>query len=108
VTVKAKVGRTRYVAFRASPATTRAALAAALPPGARLTRFDGTHGIARTTHRDLDALVRVLNGTATLSGRDVHLVSLVTSGTIRAAARSLPAESPASKPSPRPRAAEGR
>lgn len=102
VTVKAKVGRTRYVAFRVEGGpVSRQNLGAALPASARLTRFDGVHGIARTTHRDLDGLRQVLNGPRRVGARDVHLVSLATSGTIRAAARALPAESAASKPSRR-------
>jgi RNase P/RNase MRP subunit POP5 len=102
VTVKSRVGRTRYVAFRVDGGpVSRGALATALPPVARLTRFDGTFGLARCLHRDLEAVRRVLNGPARVGGADVHLASLATSGTIRAAARALPPESAASKRAPR-------
>ena len=104
VTVKDRVGRTRYVAFQVEGGpVSRGALAAVLPPVARLTRFDGTWGLAKCLHRDLDAVRRVLNAPARVGSKDVHLVSLATSGTIRAAARALPPESEASKRQPRPR-----
>jgi len=97
VTVKDRVGRTRYVAFRVDGGPlSRAALGAILPPSAKLTRFDGTHGVARCVHRDLDALRPVLNAAHRVGGKDVQLVSLVTSGTLRAAARALPPGSEAS------------
>lgn len=103
MTVKDRVGRVRYVAFRldGGPAP-RAALAGVLPPPAKLTRFDGAHGIVRTTHRDRDATVAFLRGLTSLQGRDVRIETLATSGTIRAAARALPPESAASKRTPKP------
>ncbi len=79
----------------------RPALSAILPPAARLTRFDGSFGLVRCSHRDLGAVRPVLNGPARVGSKDVHLVTLATSGTIRAAARALPSESGASKRQPR-------
>lgn len=104
MTVRDKVGRTRYVAFRVEGgALARPALAGALPATARLTRFDGTYGILRTTHRDRDELLRVLKEPRRIGSKEVRIETLRTSGTIRAAARALPVESPASRRSPRPR-----
>ena len=104
MTVKDRVGRTRYIAFRIDGTTlSRGALSAALPPFAKLTRFDGTHGIVRTNHRDRDALVQVLKDLRMVSGTDVRVETLVTSGTIRQAALALPKESAASKRTPAPR-----
>jgi len=91
VTVKDRVGRTRYVAFRVDPPTSRAACEKLLPPTARLTRFDGTFGIARTTHRAVAALLDHLRA------QSVTIQTLTTSGTMRAAAARLPASSEASK-----------
>lgn len=120
VTVKDKVGRTRYVAFRIDTVDAdrswpaghdrvrivtggsvgRPALSGALPAYARLTRFDGTYGIVRVGHRDRDALVAVLMGLGRLGEREVRVETLATSGTIRGAARALPASSSASRRSP--------
>jgi RNase P/RNase MRP subunit POP5 len=102
VTVKAKVGRSRYLAFQVEGAhVSRGNLGAILPPIARLTRFDGSFGIVRCTHRDLDAVKAVLNAAYRIGGRDVRLTTLATSGTIRQAALALPPESSASKRAPR-------
>lgn len=109
VTVRDKVGRTRYVAFRLEGGPiARPALAGALPPYAKLTRFDGTWGLLRTTHRDRDALLAFLAEPRRLGGRDVTVTTLATSGTIRKAAEALPPASPASKRTPKREAAEGR
>jgi hypothetical protein len=94
MTVRDKVGRVRYIAFRSPRASSRGAVAALLPEGARLTRFDGSFGIVRTDHeraRDVAAAMRARG-----------LETLATSGTIRAAARRLPPEAAASKRTPRP------
>lgn len=102
VTVRDKVGRTRYVAFRLDGGPLpRPVLAGALPPSAKLTRFDGTWGILRTTHRERDALLEALAAPRRLAGRDVVVETLVTSGTIRKAAEALPPGSPASKRTPK-------
>jgi RNase P/RNase MRP subunit POP5 len=69
----------------------------ALPAGAKLTRFDGAHGIARTLHTQSAALVQALAGTTKVGGQPVTIRTLVTSGTLRAAARRLPEGSPASQ-----------
>lgn len=94
MTVKDKVGRTRYVAFRVEgPAPPRAALDGLLAPhGAKLTRYEGGFGLARCKLRDLPAARQVLNAAHRVGGKDVQLVSLATSGTLRAAARALPPE----------------
>lgn len=97
MTVRDKVGRTRYVAFRLSDPVSRAALSAALPVAAKLTRFDGTFGILRTTHRDRDALLAVLKSPLVVGSKEVRVETLTTSGTLRKAASALPPESEASK-----------
>lgn len=103
MTVRDKVGRTRYVAFRlVGPSLSRAALSGALPPTARLTRFDGTYGVVRTTHRDRDALLGVLKELRRVGSREVQVETLTTSGTLRGAASALPADAPASQRAPRP------
>lgn len=95
MTVKDRVGRVRYVAFRVEgPPRSRSDVAGLLQPPRKLTRFDGSHGIAKTTHLDRDALVQRL--------RDAGLTTLATSGTIRAAAEALPPASPAARRSPPP------
>lgn len=105
MTVKDKVGRTRYVAFRLVQGgpLTRSALAGALPPSAKLTRFDGTHGIVRTTHTDRDAVVAALQEIASVGGRAITMETLATSGTIRAAARALPPDAEAAQRTRKPR-----
>ncbi|HEX2022348.1 MAG TPA: Rpp14/Pop5 family protein [Candidatus Thermoplasmatota archaeon] len=102
MTVKDRVGRTRYVAFRVAPGpVSRHALGQALPPAAKLTRFDGTHGIVRTSHRERDAVVEALRAVASVGGAPARVETLRTSGTIRGAARALPQDSPAAKRSPK-------
>lgn len=101
MTVRDKVGRTRYIAFRVEGGPlTRPALSGALPPSAKLTRFDGEFGILRTTHRDQAALREVLMSPRRIGAREVRVLTLATSGTIRGAARSLPATSEASRRTP--------
>lgn len=96
MTVKAKVGRTRYVAFHAAGGPwSRSVIGALLPSDAKLTRFDGTFGIARTTHRAVAALRAHLANVTSAGGKPVTITTLVTSGTIRAAARRLPPEADA-------------
>lgn len=98
MTVKDQVGRPRYVAFRLEGGPlSRGALSGALPPSAKLTRFDGTHGIVRTLHRELDGLKARLAAVEKIGGRDVRVHALATSGTIRKAAEALPRESPAAR-----------
>lgn len=105
MTVKDKVGRPRYVAFRlVGGPLSRPALSGALPGFARLTRFDGTFGILRTTHRDRDELLRVLKDPRRIGDKEVRVETLATSGTLRGAASALPAEAEAAKRTPRPRA----
>ena len=100
MTVRDRVGRTRYVAFRVEPSLSRPALSGALPQAAKLTRFDGTFGIVRTSHRDRDDVVRVLMGLRRVGDKEVRVETLTTSGTIRGAARALPASSEASRRTP--------
>lgn len=98
MTVKDRVGRTRYLAFRLHGGPLpRQALAGILPPTAKLTRFDGTHGIVRTTHRERDAVQAFLGGVTKAGGRDARVETLATSGTIRKAAEALPPDSGAAK-----------
>lgn len=103
MTVRDRVGRTRYVAFRIVEGgpLPRGALSGALPAFAKLTRFDGAYGVLRTNHRDRDELVRVLKSTLRVQAKDVRLETLTTSGTLRKAASALPAESSASKRAPK-------
>ena len=101
MTVRDKVGRTRYLAFRLEGGPlSRPALSGALPATAKLTRFDGEFGILRTSHRDQAALREVLMSPRAVASKEVRLVTLATSGTIRGAARSLPPTSEASRRSP--------
>jgi hypothetical protein len=101
VAVRDKVGRTRYVAFRLEGGPLgRPALSGSLPATARLTRFDGTYGILRTLHRDRDALLAVLMEPRRVGDKEVRVVTLATSGTLKAAARALPAEAEAARRSP--------
>lgn len=91
VTVKDRVGRVRYVAFRVDGGPLRRdAMSGALPPSAKLTRFDGTHGILRTGHTQRDELLSFLRGLSRIGGREVRVEPLTTSGTIRKAAEALP------------------
>ena len=104
VTVKAKVGRPRYVAFRLHGGPLpRQALSGVLPPAAKLTRFDGTHGIVRTLHTDRAQTQAFLEALGQAGGRPVRVETLATSGTLRKAAEALPPESPAAKRAPPPR-----
>ncbi|HET6404147.1 MAG TPA: hypothetical protein VFH78_05830, partial [Candidatus Thermoplasmatota archaeon] len=98
-----RVGRTRYVAFRIAEGgpVSRGVLSGALPPFAKLTRFDGTYGVLRTGHRDRDALLAVLKAPLSAGGQEVRVETLTTSGTLRKAASALPAESEASKRAPK-------
>lgn len=108
MTVKARVGRSRYVAFRVDPSVPRHAMTEAMPPAARLTRFDGTFGIARTTHDQRDGVVAALNAVAAAGGRAVQVRTLAVSGTLKAAAAHLPERAPAARRSPRPRRDESK
>ena len=65
-------------------------------PGARLTRFDGAFGIVRTTHRAASELVDKLRSVTAAGPKPVTITTLVTSGTLRAAAKRLPSDAPAS------------
>lgn len=98
MSVKDRVGRTRYVAFRLlGGPLPRSVLASVLPPFAKLTRFDGSWGILRTSHRDRDALLAVLKEAKRVGGQEVRIETLRTSGTIRQAAKALPEGSSVSK-----------
>lgn len=108
VTVKDRVGRPRYVAFRVEPSIPRQAMTEAMPPGAKLTRFDGTFGIARAPHTEQAAVVAALAGVARAGGRDVRVTTLAASGTLRGAAARLPPSAPAAKRGPRPPRPEGK
>ena len=104
MTVKDRVGRVRYVAFRLGDGSLhRQQLAGALPPGARLTRFDGVHGVLRTTHREAAALRERLARPLRVAGKDVAVETLATSGTLRAAAAALPEGAEARRPQRRRR-----
>ncbi len=102
MTVKDEVGRTRYVAFRVEGGPlSRGPMSGLLPEGARLTRFDGEHGIARCIHTERDALVERLTGITRIGGRDIRIVTLATSGTIRKVAQALPPGAAPRAPKPR-------
>lgn len=101
MTVRDKVGRNRYVAFRVEGGgVPRNAIV--LPEGAKLTRFDGEYGIAKCAHTKSDALIAALTSVTKLAGKPASVRTIVTSGTLKAAAARLPASSPASKRGPRP------
>jgi len=95
VTVKDRVGRTRYVVVRVEGGPVSRSAFGSILGDARLTRFDGTFGIVRTTHRAVAALVERLRGVTSAGGKPVTITTLSTSGTLRAAAKRLPADSPA-------------
>lgn len=105
MTVKDRVGRVRYVAFRVAEGApvSRGALGGALPPPAKLTRFDGAHGIVRTVHTERERLVAFLQQLDQVSGKPAKIETLTVSGTIRKAAEALPPESAAAKRTPKPR-----
>lgn len=104
MTVRDKVGRTRYVAFRVAQGAPvpRPAMAAALPEWARLTRFDGTHGLVRCLHTQRDALLEAMGAIARAGNREVRVETIATSGTLRKAAESLPPDAPARARGKRP------
>ncbi len=65
-------------------------MAAALRNGAGrlwLVEFDGTLGLVRTTNVEKDAAIQALRAIETVGGERVRLVTMGTSGTIRAATR---------------------
>lgn len=101
MTVKDRVGRPRYVAFRVAQSTSREKAARLLPEGAKLTRFDGTFGIVRVAHTEAAPLVQALN-------EGGHASTIATSGTLAGAARRLPPQAGAAKRGPRPPRDQGK
>lgn len=98
MTVRDRVGRVRHVALKVHGGPlSRAAFSGVLPPTAKLTRFDGAHGLVRVLHRDRDALQAFLDGLKKVGSRDVRVETLRTSGSLRKAAEALPRDSPAAK-----------
>ena len=84
--------RYRYVAFRLE--STRAyrreevlEVMRALTPRLWLVDFEGTSGLVRTTNMEKDAAIAALNGIQAMAGEAVHVTTVGTSGTIRAATR---------------------
>lgn len=91
VTVRDRVGRTRYVAFRLEGGRApRPVMQAALPSWARLTRWDGENGIARCLHTQRDELIEALRGLTRVGRAECRAAPLVTSGTLRKAAEAFP------------------
>lgn len=108
MTVKDRVGRVRYVAFRVEPSVGRPAMSDAMPEGAKLTRFDGTFGIARTSHARAAEVRVALAAVSRAGGRDVLVATLGTSGTLKAVARRFPPGAKAGERGPRPPRPEGK
>ncbi len=82
--------RYRYVAFRVEgtrPFSRGEVLDAlhALPEPLWLVGFVHPLGLARCTHRKKEATIAALNGLRSVAGESVRVVTLGTSGTIRAA-----------------------
>jgi len=59
----------------------------ALTPRLWLVDFEGTSGLVRTTNMEKDAAIAALNGIQAMAGESVHVTTVGTSGTIRAATR---------------------
>jgi RNase P/RNase MRP subunit POP5 len=59
----------------------------ALTPRLWLVDFEGTSGLVRTTNLEKDAAIHALNGIEVMAGEAVHVTTVGTSGTIRAATR---------------------
>jgi RNase P/RNase MRP subunit POP5 len=84
--------RYRYIAFRLEGPRVfrRDEVLEALrssSPRLWLVAFEGTSGLVRTTNIEKDAAIQFLNRMDHLSGENVQLTTLGTSGTIRAATR---------------------
>ena len=82
--------RYRYVAFRVDGprAFRREEVLAAvhsLPDPLWLVGFEDPEGLVRCTHLQKDATIAALRGLAAIAGVAVHITTLGTSGTIRAA-----------------------
>lgn len=85
MTVRDRVGRSRYVAFRVTPPVDKARLLAALRAASvplRLVEYDGARGLVRCPHLAKDAAIAFLN--ALLIG-PARVSTTGTSGTIRKA-----------------------
>jgi len=99
MTVKDRIGRRRYIAFRIETPSTRffsrENVINALHRGAsgmkeiiktpHLTVFDAARGIGvvRVKHTDKDRAIDLLNSIKKVDGREIKMVTLRTSGTIK-------------------------
>ncbi len=99
MTVKDRIGRKRYIAFRIETHSTRffsrddviGALRRAAYSGKdrikppHLTVFDAPRsiGVVRVKHTDKERAIELLNSIRSIGGRDVKVVTLRTSGTIK-------------------------
>ncbi len=98
MTVKDRVGRRRYVAFRIETHSTRffsrddviralnsAAGSRKYGKAPQLTVFDAPRGIGvvRVKHTDKERAIELLSSIKSIGGRDVRVVTLRTSGTIK-------------------------
>lgn len=97
MTVKNKVGRRRYIAFRIENPShrffSRSEVISALNSTASarrikaplLTVFDAQHslGIVRVRHTEKEKAIELLNTIKKIGGREVKVVTLRTSGTIK-------------------------
>jgi RNase P/RNase MRP subunit POP5 len=84
--------RYRYIAFRVEGprAFRHDEVLEALrttPLRLRLVEFADGSGLVRTTHLEKDAAIRAVNGIGSIGGERVHVTTVGTSGTIRAATR---------------------
>jgi RNase P/RNase MRP subunit POP5 len=88
--VGARRPRYRYIAFRVDGPRSyrRDEIVEALRPVSPrlwLTVFDGRAGLARTTNLEKDLAIRALTAIDAVAGERVHVETMGTSGTIRAA-----------------------
>ena len=85
--VRARQGRSRYIAFVVTPPVAKGRLSAALrdapgPERPRLVEYDGARGLVRCAHTAKDATIVFLNA---LRVGDARIRTIGTSGTIRKA-----------------------
>ena len=90
--MSARPPRNRYVAIRVEGprAFQRGEMAAAVraAPGRMwLVEFDGTTGLVRTTNTEKEAAIEALRAIESVGGQPARVVTMGTSGTIRAATR---------------------
>lgn len=97
MTVKDRIGRRRYIAFRIETTShrffSRDDVIRAINSRNREVRIKAPHltvfdakrgmGVVRVRHRDKEASIELLNSIVAIGGRNVKVVTLRTSGTIK-------------------------